>query len=431
MHITAMGINHLPFFRVYSLKEQTMFRNLIVLIITSMLSFSYAEASRTGGLVWILAPRYFENVDELGYVRLNEKWGTLKLKDGELPLYGIFSSDGKSTSLLLGKGWRLPLFESTAIQKDERTYEVNMPDGRIMMFRQRKNEGDSFRASDVWSGKKKKDLFVVSSIYGIELVYKSGRLSRMKFKNDYYDYNLTFKYRKGVLIELKDYSEVVLRGTMSEDGIIYESQTAKCEYEIKHSEILVGGVPELMLTSVSMGEDKVLYDWTFPTHGASQVKIISEKDKKNKTISWNSTNGYIVSDGEYTFNITPAVSQGSFAAIERTSSNGIVESWYRDNWNGVEEILRADGAKIIRKWYTTGKLVALENYVSISQNGITTTNEYSYDETRKLIRTLTNGEERFFIYDAMGNLAVIVSGNKIVKECIPGSAYLAKDYINE
>lgn len=178
-----------------------------------------AHGSTTGGLVWIQADAYFKNVDVMGQVRLNDLLHRMSLNNGwNLPIYGVFKSGYNGESPILGKHWRMPLFESTAVRQDEKNYLVEMPDGRALNFKQLKNRKDSFKASDVWKGEIKKGSFVVSSMYGVELTYNNGRLHRLKAPQKYGDYDLTFKYRKGRIVELKDKSKVIAE-IEYEDGI--------------------------------------------------------------------------------------------------------------------------------------------------------------------------------------------------------------------
>ena len=87
-----------------------------------------AHGSATGGLVWNQADAHFKNVDVMGQVRLNNLWHRMPLNNGwELPIYGVFKSGYNGESSILGKHWRMPLFESTAVQQDERNYLVEMP----------------------------------------------------------------------------------------------------------------------------------------------------------------------------------------------------------------------------------------------------------------------------------------------------------------
>ena len=384
---------------------------------------SQCLASATGGLVWTIPSDHFKNVDKMGNVRINELWHRMDLGNGwNLPIYGLFSSVNKDTSNLLRKHWRMPLFESTAIQKDEKNYIVKMPDGRILNFRQIKNHKNNFRASDVWKGEVRNGTFIVTSIYNVELTYKNGRLQRIKAPERYGDYDLSFKYKKGVFIELKNKSKTILEAKHDGENIVYEFKIDKTEILISHSETTTEEVSEIIVAK----NNEALKRYILNEHGS--LEIIS--DSFNNIIIWDPQTGAVKKDGEYAYTITPSSYQGGYAKIARIGPNGVKEFWYRDNWNGKEIILRKDGVLIEKEWFTTGKLRNLTKSLTTSRDGkYKVTNEFFYDENQRLVRTLEGNKENFLIYDQTGRLAVQVTDGKIAREFIPGMAYLAKEYL--
>lgn len=144
--------------------------NLIVIILTCILS-NISSASPTGGLVWLLSNAHFKNVDKMGMVNLNERWAWIQTDKWRFPLYAVFSTAYKGESNILGKHWRIPLFESKAFPRDEKTYTVYMPEGRILNFYRSKKSENIYRCTDVWTGVFDKGLFIVKSIKDVPAVW--------------------------------------------------------------------------------------------------------------------------------------------------------------------------------------------------------------------------------------------------------------------
>lgn len=386
-----------------------------------------ASGSATGGLVWTQADAHFKNVDAMGQICLSDLWHRISLKSGwNLPIYGVFKSGYNGESSILGKHWRMPLFESTAIQLDERNYLVEMPDGRTLKFKQLKNQKDSFKASDVWRGEIKKSSFVVSSMYGVELTYNNGRLYRLKAPQKYGDYDLTFKYRKGRLVELKNKSNVIAKIDYKEGITVFDLANDRVEMSFS---LLKDD--EKFETELTIAKNRLpLKTYTQNANGSLIIATVGEDN--TRLISWNVADGTVRSDGDYTYTIKPSPYKGGFAEISRTNAKGVKESWYKDNWNGKETTLRSDGVLIERSWFTTGKLRGLTKSVTTSRGGrFSDTREYSYDENRRLVRSVEGGKEHFLIYDQLGRLAVQVTDGKISHEFIPGMRHLAEQYLKK
>ena len=261
-------------------------------------------------------------------------------------------------------------------------------------------------------------------MYGVELTYNKGRLHRLKAPQKYGDYDLTFKYRKGRLVELKNKSKVIAE-IEYEDGItVFDFANDRTELSFSLRQDEENFESELI---VSKNREPLK---TYSQDGNGTLAIATAGEESTHLISWNAADGTVRSDGEYAYTIKQSPYKGGFAEISRTNAKGVKESWYKDNWNGKETVLRSDGVLIEKSWFTTGTLRGLKKSVTTSRKGqYLDEKEFSYDENRRLVMKLENGKVSFLIYDGSGRLAVQVTNGKIAKEFIPGLAYLAKEYL--
>ena len=408
-------------------------KTLINIILISLIGIfsNISMASSTGGLVWIIPSDYFKNVDKMGMVNLNERWAWIQMDKWRFPLYAVFSTGYKGESNILGKHWRIPLFESKAFPRDEKTYTVYMPEGRILTFYKSNKFENIYRCTDVWTGVSDKGMFVVKSIYGVELTFKNGRLHRMRAPEKYGDYDLFFKYQKSQFIELRNKSNVIIKCAYEkEGGATLEFPKMKEEIAINAEETKDDtGTIKKIITLSSKNAVSGSYEILLREKGDSSIKSIPPNNRGNpKLITWDSESGYIKTDDDLKYTITPPVGRGWYAKIERVGKDGQRESWYRDNWNGVETILRSDGVTIERGWFTTGKLRRLDRYQKVSRDQYSTKTEFFYDENRKLIREVKDNVESDYVYEPDGKLGAIIRDGKLTWST-PYGATLAQQYI--
>lgn len=405
---------------------------IIVTLFLVGVSILTLQASSTGGLVWLIPSTYFENVDEIGMVCLNDRLLWIKTTNIKIPFYSIFSTKYNGTSDILGKHWRIPLFESKAYPRDKKSYIVHMPDGRILAFVKTQKSNNLFYYKDVWTASITKELFIVKSIYGIELHYKNGRLYRMKSPKNYGGYDMFFKYQKGKFIELKSRSTIIAKCEYKgNEEIVIDFPNMKQSLEIiKQEKNKDENTIEHTIELVSSGEVTRKYKILFSEKEANSIRIYNSKNNENfKLITWDQRTGHIKSDDNFSYIITPPTGRGWYAKIERENKNGQKESWYRDNWNGIETILRVDGVNIERSWFTTGRLRKLDKYIKITSEQHTTKTEFFYNENRQLIRENKDGIESNFIYEPDGKLGAIVKNGKLAWST-PYGAILAQPHIN-
>lgn len=199
------------------------------------------------------------------------------------PLYAVFSTGYKGESNILGKHWRIPLFESKAFPRDEKTYTVYMPEGRILTFYKSNKSENIYRCTDVWTGVSDKGMFVVKSIYGVELTFKNGRLHRMRTPEKYGDYDLFFKYQKSQFIELRNKSNVIIKCAYEkEGGATLEFPKMKEEIAINAEETKDDtGTIKKIITLSSKNAVSGSYEILLREKGDSSIKSIPPNNRGN------------------------------------------------------------------------------------------------------------------------------------------------------
>ncbi|MBT8778147.1 hypothetical protein [Akkermansia muciniphila] len=428
-----------------NISSKTVF--LVSLVCFSVFSSAFASGFSTSkSFLWSGSQNHFEGVGVKGNVEIFERIGNLFLgKDLSLPLYVVFNSQNKFVSPHLGRGWRLPLFESTIVPNNENSYKVNMPDGRVLFFRQSNQNKDKFIASSVWSIIRKKDSFLVKSIDGIKLTYRKGRLEKMEKDGK----RIFFTYEEGRLLQLADDSSVLLKGKINNNKLIFKGKHPNMDYtftqeEVKEKIRLVQKKSKKeeeekikymerkfnFLANVKIGKQDVLkYTYKQENPLISTLKIHNILRNKERKITWDFQTGIIREDDDYKYTVKfPA--KGLYAAISRIGNfYHQKEYWYKDTEKGKEITLRADGVTVERTWFTSGKLRGLTRSITLSLGKKKHCEEYSYGDNGRLMRILVDGKETFFIYDAAGSLVALVTDGKLVKEYSKNALEFAKEYL--
>jgi hypothetical protein len=127
------------------------------------------------------------------------------------------------------------------------------------------------------------------------------------------------------------------------------------------------------------------------------------------------TDGRMLQDGEWSYDIKPGSDPKGNAAIGRTNPQKQMEYWFRDEMRGQETTLALDGTKTIESWFTSGVVAGkIRKIVQIKDNKEITINRSYYDERGNLIKKIMpNGSLNIFTYSQDGKSSkqnVIING---------------------
>jgi len=357
------------------------------------------------GIDWSLPKNHFDGVNEFGFVSIWETLGSIPLGSGlSLPLNANFRSDRSTSSSTLGSGWHLALLDANIVQIDERTFMMFDPAGPFRLFwRDPKNpnvlSGQAGWKAEICSGN---TITAWADCSGVKLVFNRGRIASMQLK----DKVLTYNYQNGQISEIRDGNTRILKVekeaitgevtglTLANNQKIQVEHGDRPRVQVVNGQQLVTGVePSLSKVTKADGTDITL-DY------AADHKINPTLKIGDRLITWNPTTKFIVSDGEWTYNIKPSLVKGFNASIERKNSANSEELWFADLAAGRETLKTVDKSEKVTTCFTSGELSGkLRSVLTIGPYGnIINSEKYFYNEIGNCIRK-ENSSGRVVVFD--------------------------------
>jgi hypothetical protein len=119
---------------------------------------------------------------------------------------------------------------------------------------------------------------------------------------------------------------------------------------------------------------------------------IAREQGGERTITWDPATKLIKTDGAWSYKISPPENRTAAAAIERANTEGKTELWDVNSAKGITTTREQDGVTKVFSWFTSGKLAGLPRSVVSVDSGKTetVTDQWSYDESARLLRLRTN-----------------------------------------
>lgn len=347
------------------------------------------------GVNWRVPKDHFDGVNEYGYVSYWDKIGDLDLgEDLVIPLVIGFQSDRGWGSPYLGYGWILPLFDSNLVQTGENSFEMIEPDGYTMPFYRDAKKPTILGGGKGWKGEISGDTITVWATCGWKLTYTKGKITSIgtpKGKT-----LLISRDATGVATEATYDGKVVVRverdfkgsvtGLALGDKHIGIEQTEKPRIQSILGKNVVAG-KDMSLGKIS-GESGIIKTCEYTVTDGLQPKLtVADTGKPPRQIAWDPTSRFIVSDGEWSYDIKPSTVKGFNASIGRKNKANQEEMWFIDALKGEEISKSADKTIKIRSWFTSGIFAGKARMETINYSGNEHERRFSYDQNGNLLRT--------------------------------------------
>jgi hypothetical protein len=361
-------------------------------------------------------------VDKDGYVNPIISLGDVNFGGGlTLPIDLNFSSAIRSPSQEFGQGWECPLFEAKVFdtQPNMKLLETLGGKDRYFVYNQRTDSWKHFYTDD-WKGVVKGDDF--------ELTYKTG---------------CKFIFSKGLISSLITPDGRTIVWNRNGDKLVSLQESGKSPaLQIVYDKL--GFAKQILLNPNSMGVAKKVYNFDSSLIYAGidriecpQGRVITFDRSRDKalnpvlnwtdtlqlpiTLSWSAKTGKIISDNEYTYQITELSDSNRWPKMTRTDvSTKKIESYYFDEKHGTTDQTFADGTIrhiemiqapgpnykevrlvqdtkngktqiVLRKAFDDqGRL--LEEAIGLG-NGQVQVKQYTYDSAGRIVSYAWNGKE--------------------------------------
>ena len=355
---------------------------------------------------------HFEGVSSQGYVSIWKQLDTLDLGDTRLPILLGAQTYRSIPSGELGSGWIMPLFDSGIVQRDENTFDMITPDGTMDFFSRDSSDPNILHGSSGWTAEIQGGDIIVHSKCGSgwKMVFRQGRLDtlskgshELRIQRDQLNRPTGITENGVTRLSLTRDEKAGLVSALEMNGKKYLfGYDGKPRVENVGGQNLVGGVePSLHEITFPDGK-KETFDFAVTEKMLPNLKI-TDAQGKERMIVWG-TDGKILQDGEWSYDINPGSDPKGNASISRTNLQKQMEYWFRDEERGVETTVALDGTKTVKSWFTSGPAHGQVRKEELVSNGITKIiKQCSYNESGRLIRKMnTEGIATIFRYDDKG-----------------------------
>lgn len=288
----------------------------------------------------------------------------LDFGDGfSLPLRLSFESTRVGGATDFGAGsvwWRAPELHARIMSRREQELSVLLPCGKLLTLEPKADSPGQFHTpDDEWIGKVVDGSLLVSREDGWELEYSAaGWLVRLR--ND--AGRIVFYNRDpgGRLISITENDPAAPDGKVKTTGLLVKrdattgnvtSLDAWTASGLKSFTLVYDDQQRLASVAFPDGSTET-YAYLPAADGNPQITITS-RDLVKRTLVWNADSRLLVSDGAWTYGITPQT--GSRPKITRTGPNGETEtSWDDSKKSGTITFTAADGTTTIRQQVKAG-----------------------------------------------------------------------------
>lgn len=405
-------------------------KQMLLFVFTLLASIPFGSMYRCLGCGFELrAPdNHFDGVNERGFVSYWETIDTLDLGEGlKLPLVINFRSNRESTSPYLGKSWLLALLEASLVQTGDDSFQMEQPDGWNNYFMRNKTDDTVLQGAGGWKAEIKGDIVSAWAACGWRIDFYRGKIQSLTTPQNR---KLEF-VRAGVgniVTEIRENGTAKLTVEQESTG-----EVKALLFNGKRMEIALDQKPRVQNIAgqnVVGGIDRSLKSLS-PTDGPSKTFEFAVNDKVQPTLkitskagiervfTWDATTKRIVSDNDWTYQITSASSiRTENVGIKRNNSKGQHEYWFQDKVNGIETTVGIDGIRTIKERFTSGIVGGHVRSVRTYDSNGNLLNEKrnSYNEYGKLLRiTDSTGVREIRNYDKNRNIAWIWRNSEFVQ----------------
>jgi len=378
--------------------------------VCSVVLISFSQHALACGIDWNPPKSHFDGVDFQGHVHLIKKMGEISAKSKKLPLYVIFNSN-YGNSPYGGAGFEIPLIEARMLQVDENTFLLKNPAGWLWPFVRSKDK-NILDGSAGWKAVINGDSITAWAPCGGKMVFSKGKITRLETK----DVTLDYVYSGELLSEIREGSTTLLKVNVSSQtgqvqglsvGLketISFQQSSKPRVQAIADKNNISAL-DTSISKITLLDDKELI-YEFGVNDKLQPTV---NVNGSRLIVWNPSNKSILSDKEWTYNISQKEGLLSYANIKRSNPKGQQEAWECDPNRGEESFSHADGFSRKRLWFTSGKLAGRPRTITDTINGKEVrSRKWNYDEDGKLLRKIDSADNNF---DLQRKLYALVKGN--------------------
>lgn len=342
---------------------------------------------------------------------------TLDFKNGlQLPLRIDFNSASQNVSPYVGALWRCVLLEAIAIQTREDAIDACLLCGKhLHLYRSKKDITQYWDRNHEWQGELKGNVLRVFRDDKWELTYINGRLT-------------TLKTDTGRVLNWQWTGKAVTAITEGGRGGIFEVKfdpTTKLataflvndkEYRLELTQPQEFG-PAPSLTKLTWPDGRS-ESFALDTTG-KECELVTTDNGNEKRYTWDYKTRYILSDGEWTYQVGEVKSQYERPPLSRKNREGETESYFYEASKGISTSQALDGT-ITKQYFVKS---AGPNYMHLrkverTKNGATTViYRAGFDESARVIReTEESGKVTLYQYDAAGNqISAIQDGKPLWK----------------
>jgi hypothetical protein len=364
-------------------------------------------------------------VDKDGYVNPIISLGDINFGEGlTLPLVLNFSSAIRPPSPEFGQGWDCPLFEAKIfdVQQGQKRMETLGGKDRYLVYNQRTDSWKHFFTDD-WKGEAKGDDF--------ELIYKTG---------------CQFVFNKGLISSITTPDGRTILWNRSGGKLVSLQESGKSPaMQITYDKL--GFAEQILLNPDNMGVAQKTYDFESSLIYAGIEKIQCPLGRKVAfdrtrdkalnpvitwtdtlhlpvTLSWDIKTGKILSDNQYTYQITELSDDKTWPKMDRKNiATGGMESFYFDVKHGTTDETLSDGTvRHIEMIQAPGPNYKATRLIQDTKNGKTQiVLRRAFDDQGHLLLEamgLGNGKEtvKQYVYDDAGRIvSYLWNGNEMWK----------------
>jgi len=387
-------------------------------VLAASLSFLVFEQASlfACGLSWSPPLNHFDGVNEYGFASY---WSQIDAVDCgnnlKLPLIINFSSDRNSSSPYLGSGWLLPLLESCIYQVDEWNFVMVEPDGANRYFHRSDPQDLTLTDKAGWAAKIDGNTITAWANCGWKLVFSKGQLVSMTSPEN----------RRFDWIRAGDKVMEIQEAGVSKLAVKWDEKGEARELQFNGKSILIARDQKPDVQSISgkniiSSVNSSLSKLTLPNGSIQKYEFGVDEQLRptlnadGRAITWDPASKYILSDGDWNYNIQSGEKLFDYAAISRQNSKKQSESWHMDLSRGTEEVQGVDGKKTITSWFVSGNLAGkIRKIEEVSNKTVKIIQQCTYDEDGKPIRiSFPDGTTDIHSYSSSGTKIVKFKNNK-------------------
>ena len=314
-----------------------------------------------------------EGADRKGYAIVMEKLGMIGDEVYGIPVYAYWSSESGISSPCLGYGWRLPIAESRIVPVNAERFEMHRPDGGVELIVRDRKDKNRLRGRRYWKGEIRDEEIRIYTTKDCrhgqcELVFRKGRLVRFKDGS----VNATFSYCGRNLESIDVDRKKVMRISRMKG----KSKGWQIEFESRKVIKATLGDVDIPLASGNRMRASALTEIVFPD-GAKRNFAYGVAADGNGTmrtadtgIVWDAKRRTIVAKDDWRYEVKAPEPEWNNVPIRRFNKKGDAESEHYGRARWTELYLKSE---------------------RLSKN------EYSYDETGRLIYCKSIGRSPYSI----------------------------------